>query len=66
MAEWDGASIGLILVGCSIIAAGIIIAAVLLGFLHAVSQFMLLTAIFLIVMGAAVVLFMDRRSGQDT
>ena len=51
MSDWDFATVALILVGCSIIAAGIIIAAMLLGFLRSSSQFLLLTTIILIVMG---------------
>jgi len=66
MSEWDFATVGLVLVGCSIIAAGLIITAMILGFLRSSSQFLLLTAIFLIVMGAAVILIVDRKSGQES
>jgi hypothetical protein len=66
MSDWDITTVGLILVGCSIIAVGIIIAAMLLGVLHSVTPFLLLTAIVLVVMGAAVILYVDRKSGQDT
>lgn len=66
MSEWDIATVGLVLVGCSIIAAGIIIAAMILGFLHSSSQFLLLTAIFLVVMGAAVILVVDHKNGQES
>ncbi|MGA2162167.1 MAG: hypothetical protein ABSG28_08240 [Methanoregula sp.] len=66
MSEWDIATVGLILVGCSIIAVGIIIAATLLGVLHSFIPFLLLTAIVLVVMGAAVILYVDRKDRQDT
>jgi hypothetical protein len=39
MADWDITTISLVLVGCSIIAAGIIIAIVLLGYLHTFAPF---------------------------
>jgi uncharacterized membrane protein len=66
MSEWDITTVGLILVGCSIIAAGLILAAMLLGFLHSMAQFLLLTAIILVVMGAVVILYVDHKNGQDT
>jgi len=66
MSDWDMATVGLILVGCSIIAVGISIATMLLGVLHSFTPFLLLTAIVLVVIGAAVVLYVDRRSGQDS
>ncbi|MFA5236441.1 MAG: hypothetical protein WC362_01130 [Methanoregula sp.] len=66
MSDWDITTVGLILVGCSIIAAGIIIAAMLIGVLHSFTLFLLLTAIVLVVMGAAVILYVDRKSRQDT
>jgi hypothetical protein len=66
MLDWDITTVGLILVGCSIITTGIIIAAMLLGFLHSLTPFLLLTAIVLVVMGAAVILYVDRKSGQDS
>jgi ABC-type multidrug transport system permease subunit len=66
MSEWDIATVGLILVGCSIIAVGIIIAATLLGVFHSFIPFLLLTAIVLVVMGAAVILYVDRKDRQDT
>jgi hypothetical protein len=62
MAEWDITTISLVLVGCSIIAAGIIIAIVLLGYLHTFAPFLLLTAIILVVMGAVAILFVDQKS----
>ena len=64
MAEWDITMVGLVLIGCSIIAVGIIIAVMLMGFFHSLTPFLLLTAIVLVVMGAAVILYMDRKSGQ--
>ncbi|MGB8308775.1 MAG: hypothetical protein WCE65_02940 [Methanoregula sp.] len=65
MSEWDITTVGLILVGCSIIVAGLILAAILLGFLHPMARFLLLTAIILVVMGAAVILYVDRKNGQN-
>ena len=66
MSEWDELTVGLILVGCSIVAAGIILGASLLGLLGSLTQFLLLTTIFLILMGAIVILYIDHKSGQDT
>ena len=63
MSEWDGAAVGLVLVGCSIIAAGLIIAAMILGFLHSSTQFLLLTAIMLVLMGAVLILYIERKNG---
>ena len=65
MSDWDITTVGLILVGCSIIAVGIIIAAMLLGIFHSFTPFLLLTAIVLVVMGAAVILYVDRKCRQD-
>jgi hypothetical protein len=65
MSEWDITTVGLILVGCSIIAVGLIIAVMLLGVLHAVIPFLLLTAIVLVVMGAAVILYVDRKCRHE-
>lgn len=62
MAEWDMVTICLVLVGCSIIAAGIIIAAMLLGYLHNLTPFLLLTTIVLVVLGLVVILFVDQKS----
>jgi hypothetical protein len=66
MSDWDITTVGLILVGCSIIVVGIIIAAMLIGILHSFAPFLLLTAIVLIVMGAAVILCVDWKCRQDT
>lgn len=66
MSDWDLSTVGLVLVGCSIITAGIIIAAVLLGYFHSIATFMLLTAITLVVLGAALILFVDRTNRQGT
>lgn len=62
MAEWDITTICLVLVGCSIIAAGIIIAAMLLGYLHTLTPFLLFTTIVIVVLGSVVILFVDQRS----
>lgn len=64
MAEWDLATVGLILIGCSIIAVGILVAAMLMGVLHSFTPFLLLTAIVLVVLGAAVIIYSDQKSGQ--
>lgn len=64
MADWDIATVGLILIGCSIIAVGILIAAMLMGILHSFTPFLLLTAIVLVVIGAAVIIYTDRKSEQ--
>ncbi|HNX17550.1 MAG TPA: hypothetical protein PKM50_04370 [Methanoregula sp.] len=66
MSDWDLTTMGLVLVGCSIIAAGIIIAAVLIGVFHSYSTFLLLTAIVLVVMGAVVILYVDRKNRQNS
>lgn len=66
MSNWDITTVGLILVGCSIIAVGIIIATMILGILHSFTPFLLLTAIVLVVMGAAVILYVDRKCRQDS
>ena len=66
MSDWDITTVGLILVGCSIIAVGIIIAAMLMGFLHSFTPFLLLTAIVLVVMGATVILYVDRKCRLDS
>jgi hypothetical protein len=65
MSDWDITTVGLILVGCSIIAVGIIIATMILGVLNSLTPFLLLTGIVLVVMGAAVILFVDRKCSQD-
>jgi hypothetical protein len=57
MQEWDLTSIGLVLIGSSITAAGIIIAALLLGLRIEMAPFLLFTTAILIVMSAALVLF---------
>jgi len=64
MSEWDIATVSLVLVGCSIIAVGILVALMLMGFFHSLAPFLLLAAIVLVVLGAAVILYMDRKSGQ--
>jgi len=66
MSDWDMVTVDLILIGCSIIAAGIIIAAMLLGIIHTSQKFLLLTAIILVLMGAVVILVLDHKSGQES
>jgi len=62
MADWDMTTICLVMMGCSIIAAGIIIAAMLLGYLHAFTPFLLITTIVLVVVSSVVILFFDQKS----
>jgi len=57
MEDWDLTSVGMVLIGCSITAAGTIIAAMLLGTQLAIAPFLLLTTAILIVMSAALILF---------
>ena len=57
MEDWDLTSVGMVLIGSSITAAGTIIAAMLLGVQLANAPFLLLTAAFLVVMSAALMMF---------
>jgi len=57
MSDWDLASVGMVLIGSSITAAGIIIAAMLLGVTIASAPFLLLTATVLIVLSAALIIY---------
>ncbi|HUL45049.1 MAG TPA: hypothetical protein VLY03_11915 [Bacteroidota bacterium] len=57
MEDWDLTSVGMVLIGSSITAAGTIIAALLLGIRLVAAPFLLLTTAVLIVMSAALILF---------
>jgi hypothetical protein len=62
MGEWDLTSVGLVLIGSSITAAGMIIAALLLGISVALAPFLLLTTIMLVVMSAVLIVLSTPRS----
>lgn len=57
MSEWDLTSIGLVLIGSSITAAGIIIAAMIMGVPVTNAPFLLLTTAVLVVASAALILY---------
>lgn len=57
MEDWDLTSVGLVLIGSSITAAGIIIAAMLLGTQLASAPYFLFTTAVLVVISAALILF---------
>jgi hypothetical protein len=62
MGNWDLASVGLILIGSSITAAGTIIAALLMGIAIDQAPFLLLTTAVLIVMSAVLIVYKTPRS----
>jgi hypothetical protein len=57
MQDWDLASIGLVLIGSSITAAGTIIGVTLLGVRIAYTPFLLFTSAVLVVLSAALIMF---------
>jgi hypothetical protein len=57
MTEWDLTSIGLVLIGSSITAAGMIIAAMILGVAVPNAPFLLLTTAVLVVASSALILY---------
>ncbi|HSQ93347.1 MAG TPA: hypothetical protein VLL74_03545 [Methanoregula sp.] len=57
MQDWDLASVGLVLIGSSITAAGTIIGVTLLGVRIAYTPFLLLTSAVLVVLSAALLIF---------
>ncbi|MFA5220750.1 MAG: hypothetical protein WC391_00495 [Methanoregula sp.] len=57
MSNWDLTSIGLVLIGSSITAAGTIIAAMILGISITIAPFLLLTTAVLVVLSAILILF---------
>ena len=66
MEDWDLTSVGMVLIGSSITAAGTIIAAMLLGVPLDIAPFLLLTTAILIVMSAALILFGKPEDAQRT
>jgi len=57
MQEWDLTSVGLVLIGSSITAAGTIIGVMLLGIPVSLAPFLLLTSAVLVVLSAALIVF---------
>jgi hypothetical protein len=66
MEDWDLTSVGMVLIGSSLTAAGTIIAAMLLGVKLANAPFLLLTTAFLIVMSAALMMFGKKNDAPPT
>jgi hypothetical protein len=62
MGDWDLTSVGLVLIGSSITAAGIIIATMLMGVTINTAPFLLLTTAVLIVMSAVLIVLKTPRS----
>ena len=62
MGEWDLTSVGLVLIGSSITAAGTIMAALLLGVAVSLAPFLLLTTAVLIVLSAVLIVLSIPRS----
>jgi len=62
MGDWDLTSVGLVLIGSSITAAGTIIAALLIGITIHLAPFLLLTTAVLIVMSAFLIVYNIPRS----
>ena len=62
MGDWDLTSVGLVLIGSSITAAGTIIAALLIGITIHLAPFLLLTTAVLIVLSAFLIVYNIPRS----
>jgi uncharacterized membrane protein len=62
MGDWDLTSVGLVLIGSSITAAGTIIGALLMGITVHMASFLLLTTAVLIVMSAVLIIYNTPRS----
>lgn len=62
MGDWDFTSVGLVLIGSSITIAGMIIAALLIGFAVPMAPFLLLTTAVLVVISAALIVYNTPRS----
>jgi hypothetical protein len=62
MEDWDLTSVGLVLIGSSITAAGTIIAALLLGIYIRIAPFLLLTTALLIVMSAILIIYGEQKT----
>jgi hypothetical protein len=62
MSDWDLTSVGLVLIGSSITAAGTIMAALLLGITISMAPFLLFTTAVLIVMSAVMIVLSAPKS----
>ena len=62
MQDWDFASIGLVLIGSSITAAGTIIGGTLIGVRTEYTPFLLLTSAVLVVLSAALIVFSMKKT----
>lgn len=62
MDDWDLTSIGLVLIGSSITAAGTIIGVLLLGITLRIAPFLLLTTALLIVMSAILIIHGEQKN----
>jgi hypothetical protein len=62
LSDWDLTSVGLVLIGSSITAAGTIIAALLLGIYISIAPFLLLTTASLIVISAILILYGEQKT----
>jgi hypothetical protein len=62
MGDWDLTSVGLVMIGSSITAAGTIIAALLLGITIDIAPYLLLTTALLIVISAFLILYGEQIS----
>ncbi len=62
MQDWDFASIGLVLIGSSITAAGTIIGVTLIGVRTEYTPFLLLTSAVLVVLSAALIVFSMKKT----
>jgi hypothetical protein len=62
MDDWDLTSVGLVLIGSSITAAGSIIAVLLLGISLSIAPFLLLTTSLLIVMSAILIIYGEQKT----
>ena len=62
MENWNLTSVGLVLIGCSITAAGTIIAALILGISIPIAPYLLVATALLIVMSAILVIYGEQKS----
>ncbi len=62
MESWNLTSVGLVLIGCSITAAGTIIAALILGISIPIAPYLLVATALLIVMSAILVIYGEQKS----
>ena len=62
MENWNLTSVGLVLIGCSITAAGTIIAALILGISIRIAPYLLVATALLIVMSAILVIYGEQKS----